>query len=75
MQKCKDEEKNPNTNNNVLNYKGIYYEEEPEQKYFEGGAHFSFYNLCQRLEEILLTISPERRGNSIFDTPNLSNSN
>lgn len=63
-----------NVNQNVMNYKGIYYEEEPEQKFFEGGAHFSHLNLCQKLEEIILTLSPERRGNSIYDTPNLSNS-
>ena len=62
-----------NVNQNVINYKGIYYDDEPEQKFFEGGAHFSHFNLCYKLEEIILTLSPERRGNSIYDTPNLSN--
>ena len=75
MLNVKDEELAFNINLNVLSYKGIYYQEEPEQRYYEGGAHFSHYVLCQKLEEIILTLSPERRGNSIYDTPNLSNSN
>ena len=60
-------------NQDVLNYKGIYLEEQPEQKYFEGGSHFSYLNLCHKLEEIIKTLSQERRGNSLYDTPNVSN--
>lgn len=63
-----------NVDKNGVNYKGIYYEDEPEQMYFEGGSHFSHFNLCNKLEEIILTLSPDRRGKCIYDTPNLSNS-
>lgn len=35
------------------NYKGIFYnEEEPEERYFEYGAHFRYADLCRRLERI-----------------------
>jgi len=48
----------------VNNYKGMYQNEddEPEQKYFEYGAHFSYELLVEQLEEIRLTLSPSRRG-------------
>ena len=75
MLSVKQEDSAFQVNQNALNYKGVYFEEEPEQKYFEGGAHFSHFHLCHKLEEIILTLSPERRGNSIYDTPDLSNSN
>ena len=64
-----------NMNQNDINYKGIYFEEESDQRYFEGGAHFAHMNLCQKLEDIIITLSPDRRGNSIYDTPDISNSN
>lgn len=62
------------TNQKALNYKGIYFEEDSDQRYFEGGAHFAHMNLCQKLEEIIITLSPDRRGYSIYNTPNISNS-
>jgi hypothetical protein len=48
----------------VNNYKGMYQNEddEPEQKYFEYGAHFSYDLLVERLEEIRQILSPSRRG-------------
>ena len=35
-------------------YKGIYYGDDSEKKYFEGGAHFKYIKLYQRLEQIAL---------------------
>lgn len=49
---------------NGINYKGQYGNEEPdeeEQKYFEYGAHFSYANMVERLEQILETLSLSRR--------------
>ena len=75
MLNTKDENESTfNMNPNDINFKGIYFEEEPEQRYFEGGAHFAHMNLCHKLENIIITLSPDRRGNSIYDTPNISNS-
>lgn len=51
----------------INNYKGIYYEEDTEQKFFEHDAHFQFDNLCRRLELIARTISPDRRGKSLYE--------
>jgi hypothetical protein len=50
-------------------YKGIYSEEDQEPKYFEFGAHFPYIFLAEKLDELILSISPERRGNSLYDTP------
>lgn len=69
MLDCKEDE--PTCN--AKNYKGIYFDEDSVQQYYEAGAHFSHRYLCQKLEEIIFTLSPERRGNSIYDTPNISN--
>ena len=33
-------------------YKGIYYNDETEQKYYEGGAHFKYKELYKILEEL-----------------------
>ena len=33
-------------------YKGIYYGDETEQKYYEGGAHFKYIKLYKILERI-----------------------
>ena len=33
-------------------YKGIYYGEESERKFFEGGAHFKYIHLYKILEKI-----------------------
>lgn len=35
-------------------YKGIYYGDDSEKKYFEGGAHFKYIKLYQRLEQLYL---------------------
>ena len=43
-------------NDNLNEYKGIFYNEneEDEQKYYEGGAHFKYYELYDILEELVL---------------------
>ena len=33
-------------------YKGIYYGEESERKFYEGGAHFRYLNLYKALEKL-----------------------
>ena len=33
-------------------YKGIYYKDDTEQKFYEGGAHFKYVELYKILEEI-----------------------
>lgn len=33
-------------------YKGIYYNDDTEQKYYEGGAHFKYKDLYKILEEL-----------------------
>lgn len=40
------------------NYKGIFYnEDEPEERYFEYGAHFRYHDLYRRLEKIRISLS------------------
>lgn len=49
------------------NYKGIfYYEDEPEERYFEFGAHFKYKELYKKLER-LLPSNDERHLNSLND--------
>ena len=38
--------------NNINDYKGIFYEDNSERKYYEGGAHFSYEALYQILSNI-----------------------
>ena len=38
------------------NYKGLYYKESKEQRYYEGGAHFSY----EELYEVLLYLKEEQ---------------
>ena len=44
-------------------YKGIYYNDNNEQHFYEGGAHFRYRDLCDRLERLHLYIS-KKRGSS-----------
>jgi hypothetical protein len=55
------------------NYKGIYYNEDDGQKYYENGAHFPYRELCYRLERIVITLNPERRGKTIYDDFDFNN--
>jgi hypothetical protein len=38
---------------NILNYKGIFYNEDSEQKYYEHGVHFKYKDLCKRLQLVI----------------------
>lgn len=44
-------------NENPINYKGIFYGDDTEQMYYEGGAHFQYKDICKRLNNVLLVIN------------------
>jgi len=48
-------------NQNALNYKGVFYGDDTEQKYFEGGAHFEYHDLCKRLNNIIMLQTAEEK--------------
>lgn len=53
--------------NDMTNYKGIYFGGDNEQAYYEGGAHFRYKDLCSKLEKIVLSLTPDRRGKSMYE--------
>jgi hypothetical protein len=53
--------------NELGEFKGIYYNDNHEQKYYEGGAHFKYKNLCGILEKIVMSLTPDRRGKSMYE--------
>jgi hypothetical protein len=60
-------------NDDILNYKGIYYEnennnddEEEDNHEHEYGAHFKYRDLCKLLEKLYLTLPPDRRGRYVY---------
>ena len=53
----------------MLNYKGIFYKEEKEKKYYEGGAHFKYSDLVR----ILLALIKEENKNSESKESKISN--
>ena len=58
--------------NQGSNFKGIFYGVDTDKKYFEGGAHFSFKDLCRRLEKLSLTLNHAERETNISN-PNDNN--
>lgn len=38
--------------NELNNFKGMYYNDQHETKYYEGGAHFKYKELIKKLESI-----------------------
>ena len=36
----------------MADYKGIYYNDDNKQRYFEGGAHFKYIHLYKKLEKL-----------------------
>ena len=52
---------------NLNDFKGLYYNDNQEQKYYEGGAHFKYTDLCNRLEIIVNTLTPDRKGRSMYE--------
>ncbi len=41
-------------------YKGIYYNDDKEQQYYEGGAHFKYKELYKILEELAKKINSKK---------------
>ena len=48
--------------NKLENYKGVFFNNDQELKYFESGAHFPYEHICSYLESLIKTLSPERCG-------------
>ena len=57
----------PEEDANLNEFKGLYYNDSHEQKYYEGGAHFKFKDLCGRLEKVVTTLTPDRKGRSMYE--------
>jgi hypothetical protein len=70
-----DSEDNIAENDEVNNYKGLFHDEdEPEQRYYECGAHFSFKDLCRKLESFYELLGEDRKGTSMYEPdPNTGN--
>ena len=56
--------------NDLNNYKGQFYKEGSETKFFEAGAHFEFKDLCKRLESLNLNSFSETLNNFIYEEDN-----
>ena len=61
-------------NQKIENYKGYFFNNDQELKYFESGAHFPFEYICSKLDSLIKTLSPERRG-TLMRNNNNSHSN
>jgi hypothetical protein len=60
---------------NLDNYKGIYFNDDKDEEIYEYGAHFKYADLCKRLENLILSLPPERRGKYVYnDSENNSKS-
>ena len=46
--------------NQAKEYKGIFYGDDSEKKYFEGGAHFNYKDLYRKLFDLTKKLSPSR---------------
>lgn len=49
------------------NFKGIYYNENTEQRFYEHGAHFPFRLLCKKLQKIACSQEIKNRNSSVGD--------
>jgi hypothetical protein len=54
--------------NNAKEYKGIFYGEDTEKRYYESGAHFSYRDLYRRLLDLTKRLSPGRVGVEMSET-------
>ena len=52
----------------MYNYKGIFYKEEKEKKYYEGGAHFSYTELVFELNKLIKEKNKDADMNSSRDS-------
>lgn len=58
-----DSDDNIAQNDDINNYKGIFHnEDEPDQRYFEHGAHFQYKDLYRRLQKALESMGESRYG-------------
>ena len=48
------------------NYKGVYYDDTNEEKYYEGGAHFKYEEMCLILERVYAEVNSDRRRNKKY---------
>lgn len=55
------------------NYKGVFFGEETDQKYYEAGAHFSYKILCRILENLTKILSPSRKAKTLYEQEEVSN--
>lgn len=46
------------------NYKGIYFGDDSEKRYFESGAHFGYRDLFKRLSDLTKKLTPSRVGSA-----------
>lgn len=64
-----DADDNINNQDDMNNYRGYFHnEEEPEERYFEWGAHFPYLELCRKLDEVMRSLSPSRRAKTLNET-------
>ena len=52
---------------NLNEFKGIYMNDNHDTKFYEGGAHFRYRDLCHILEKLVKTLAPDRKGKSMYE--------
>ena len=57
-------------NKELENYKGDNYKDNDYKKYYDCGAHFSYKYICKILENVVMSLSAERRGISMYEDNN-----
>jgi hypothetical protein len=64
----------PKKDDHGTDYKGIYFNNDQEENYYEFGAHFKYTDLYNRLEKIFSALPQERKADrhSYFDSSNVS---
>lgn len=48
--------------NQAKDYKGVFFGDDSEKKFYEAGAHFSYKDLYRRLHDLTRRLSPSRVG-------------
>lgn len=56
-----DSDIDPEEIEEINNFKGIYYNENSEQRFYEHNAHFPYKELCLKLNRLLKVLSPSRK--------------
>jgi hypothetical protein len=62
----KTEENKNDGQTKYINFKGVYYNNDEMEQYYEYGAHFRYKELCHLLEKLLPTLPPDRKGTSVY---------